>query len=155
MDEIKNASGGGGLPETTKIVTFEYGVDNLSQPKTVAFPKYGDTGFGKISLCGSIQEYYTVSGYPTTMVKKEASLYNYVHPQLGNRKYTISNIAKENECSSFGSYTDSYIRRDGTTNTQFNININQDASITITVTPPTTTGYRLNRVTFVIDAIFA
>lgn len=56
MDEIKNASGGGGLPETTKIVTFDRYIDDFSQSvsKTVTFPVLGNTGYGEINVSGTI-----------------------------------------------------------------------------------------------------
>lgn len=59
MDEIKNASGGGGgLPETTKVVMFDRQIDDFTQPyivKSVTFPVLGDSGFGELSVSGVAQ----------------------------------------------------------------------------------------------------
>ena len=60
MNEIKNASGGGGggLPETTKFVYFDRQVDDFTQEtieKSVTFPILGDSGHGEFSVSGVAQ----------------------------------------------------------------------------------------------------
>lgn len=160
MDEIKNASGGGGgLPETTKIVTFDRYIDDFSQSvsKTVTFPVLGNTGYGEINVSGTIflGPNYSDAGVRSFIGK--VPLYYDVRDQKPYKTvYTGASTSGSSATvtSCIGCYaTGSSIYVDGSIGTLLGITISTDTlgQITIRLFDSSTT----QRVSVTITVIFA